>query len=141
MVSRPFQLHDLIRSLTRMVDRFHRGHDQPERLGDEVLIETDSRQSDLSLQIAFHDEAQRRKLARTVGDCVGHLRSGVVEQQGLEASEDAADSEIDFLARVRGFGLILIGRGERADSVPNVGRDEGGEVGSCSEGMKIIARV
>ena len=75
-------------------------------------------------------------MAGTVGDYVGNLRSGVAEKQRLEASEDAADSKVDFLARIRRFGLVLIGRREGANCVPNVGWDEGGEVGSCSEGLK-----
>lgn len=119
-----------------MIDRFHRRRDQPERLRNEVLFETDSLQADLSLQIALHDETERRKLAGTVGDCVGNLGSGVAEEQRLEASEDAADSKVDFLARIRRFGLILIRRREGANGVPNVGWDEGREVGSCSEGSK-----
>lgn len=75
-------------------------------------------------------------MAGTVGDYVGNLGSGVAEKQRLEASEDAADSKVDFLARIRRFGLVLIGRREGADCVPNVGWNEGGEVGSCSEGLK-----
>lgn len=78
----------------------------------------------MSLQIALHDEAQRGKLAGAVADRVGHFGSGVAEKQRLEASEHTADSKVDFLPRVRCFGLVLIGRSQRADRVPNIGGDE-----------------
>ena len=129
-VPRPFQLHRRTSALTRMVDRSDRRCDQPERLGNEVLCINRRLLADLALQITFYHKAESGELTWTVGDRGGHIRGTVAEKEGLKASEDAADSKVDFLTRVGGFGLVLVRRSQSANRVPYIGRDEGGKVGA-----------